>query len=167
MIEALAALCRQQGTGLDRIAAIRLRTSPRWLSVCDIKAPRSGLEVKFSYVWLAGMVVSGLSTASDRAYTDALASDPVLAAFAGRVEVQGDPTVGDMQARGEVVLTDGRSLAFFHDLDAPIPSETLAHSLQVKAQGLIGADSTRLWHLLATLDDRSARDIGAAVRGGR
>ncbi len=60
MIEALAAAKAANGLAPADIAAIRLRTSPRWLRVCDIKAPRTGLEVKFSYAWLAGMVLHGI-----------------------------------------------------------------------------------------------------------
>lgn len=167
MIEALAALVRDHGLAADQVGEIRLETSPRWLTVCDIKAPRSGLEVKFSYVWLAGMVCSGIPTASDRAYTDALAQDGGLADFARRVTVTAAPEVGDMQARGVVVLTDGRRLPFAHDLNAPMPADVLGASLRAKAQGLIGAEAAeRLWAAVAGLDRLSARDLGALLRGG-
>ncbi|MEY4696009.1 MAG: hypothetical protein RIT14_437 [Pseudomonadota bacterium] len=164
MIEALS-VCAGD-VALAEVAEVRLRTSPRWLSVCDIKAPRTGLEVKFSYAWLAGMVMSGISTASDRIYTDALARDARLADFAARVVVTGDLSVGDMQARGEVVLTDGRVLPFFHDLDAPIADAMLAESLRQKARGLLGDEAERLWHLVDGLYMHSARDLGRALRGG-
>jgi 2-methylcitrate dehydratase PrpD len=99
MIEALAALKAAQGLDLAQVAKIHLRTSPRWLSVCDIKTPRTGLEVKFSYVWLAGMVLAEIPTAADTTYTDALAADPALAAFAGCVQVTGDPAICRRRAR--------------------------------------------------------------------
>lgn len=165
MIEALAAL---KANGLDpaQVAAIHLRTSPRWLRVCDIKAPRTGLEVKFSYVWLAGMVLSGIPTAADTTYTDALAADPALAGFAGRVEVTGDASVGDMQSVGEVALSDGRVLPFAHDLAAPIPAEVLQASLLAKGRGLLGDQSEALWSVVAGLDGLSARALGARLRAG-
>lgn len=166
MIEALLALRRDHGVTADQVAEIRLETSPRWLKVCDIKAPRSGLEVKFSYVWLAGMVCSGVSTASDRAYADALAQDDALAGFARRVTVTGHGDVGDMQARGTLHLTDGRVLPFAHDLDAPIPATALEAALRTKAAGLLGARGEALWSLVAGLDGYSARDLGAALRAG-
>lgn len=165
MIEALAALTHAEGVKAGQVVELHLSTSPRWLKVCDIKEPRSGLEVKFSYAWLAGMVFAGIQTASDRAYTDALACDPALAEFARRVTVTGDVSVGDMQARGSVLLADGRTLPFVHDLDAPIPAATLEASLRAKAQGLVGARAEALWSAVARIDGLSARDLGALLRG--
>jgi len=165
MIEALAALVREHGLTAGQVAEVRLRTNPRWLRVCDIKTPRSGLEVKFSYGWLAGMVLSGIPTASDRAYTDALAADPTLAAFARRVRVTGDDTVGDMQAAGEVVLTDGRVFPFAQDLNAPIPKAVLEAALRAKAAGLVGAErAMTLWEAVARLETLSARELGGLIR---
>ena len=54
MIKALA-VARAQGLTAAGVAAVHLHISPRGLSVCDIKRPRTGLEVKFSYAWLAAM----------------------------------------------------------------------------------------------------------------
>lgn len=164
MIEALAAAKAAHGLGAADVAAIRLRTSPRWLRVCDIKAPRTGLEVKFSYAWLAGMVFADIATAADRAYTDALAADAALAAFARKVFVDGDDTVSDMQAEGEITLANGRSVSFTHDLAAPIPAPVLEASLRAKGRGLIGERAETLWAAVAALDGRSARDLGKLLR---
>ena len=163
MIEALAAVRRAHNLTPDRVAGIHLRTSPRWLSVCDIKTPRTGLEVKFSYGWLAGMVLTGIPTASDRAYTDALAQDATLAGIATRITVTGDPGVTDMQAAGEVRLTDGDTLPFACDLAARIPDAVLERSLRAKATGLIGAEGERMWAIVARLDHLSARDLGKVL----
>jgi len=163
MIEALAALKLAHNLTPDRVAKVQLRTSPRWLSVCDIKAPRTGLEVKFSYNWLAGMVLAGIPTASDRAYTDGLAEDAELADFAGRITVAGEAGVTDMQAAGEVRLTDGSTLPFAYDLAARLPDAVLERSLRAKATGLIGAEGERIWALVAGLDSLSARDLGKAL----
>ena len=125
--------------------------------------PRTGLEVKFSYTWLAGMVLAGIPTASDRAYTDALAQDTTLANFAGRITVAGEAGVTDMQAAGEVRLTDGGTLPFAHDLAARLPGDVLERSLRAKATGLIGAEGEQIWALVAGLDSLSARDLGKAL----
>jgi 2-methylcitrate dehydratase PrpD len=157
MIEALRPLAPAQ------IAALHLRTSPRWLTVCDIKEPRTGLEVKFSYAWLAAMVLAGMSTASDRAYTDALAMDAALAAVARRVTVTGDPTLTDMQAVAEITFASGEIRTSAHDLAAPIPHDVLAASLQAKAQALIGPRADMLWQAVAQIDRLSARDLGTLL----
>ena len=163
MIEALAALKRAHNLTPERVASVHLRTSPRWLSVCDIKAPRTGLEVKFSYNWLAGMVLTGIPTASDRAYTDALALDAVLADFAGKISVSGDTAVTDMQAVGVVQLKDGGTLPFAYDIAARLPDAVLENSLRAKATGLIGAEGEHIWAMVTALDSLSARDLGKAL----
>jgi 2-methylcitrate dehydratase PrpD len=154
MIEALRPIAPAE------IAALELRTAPRWLSVCDIKRPRTGLEVKFSYAWLAAMVLSGISTASDRSYTNARAADPALATIARRVTVTGDPSLSDMQTAGEVTLADGSRRAFAHDLAAPIAHDRLAESLRAKGEALIGPRAARLWQAVSTLETLSSRDLG-------
>ncbi|MEI6096722.1 MAG: MmgE/PrpD family protein [Alphaproteobacteria bacterium] len=164
MIEGLAAARRLHQLSAERVAAIHLRTSPRWLSVCDIKAPRTGLEVKFSYTWLAGMVLLDRQTAADRSYTDALAADLELTAFASKITVTGDAKVSDMQAVGDIVLTDGVVLRFGHDLAAPLGPDVLEASLRAKATGLLGAEAEGLWQAVVQLDARTASDLGKLLR---
>ena len=160
MIEALAAVRHARNIAPGQVAAIALRTNPRWLTVCDIKAPRSGLEVKFSYNWLAGMVFAGIQTARDSAYTDALSVDPALASFAARISVSGDAGVTDMQAVGEITLADGQTLQFAHDLAARLPLVELERKLRDKAHGLLGVRAEAIWQVVAGLDGVTARDLG-------
>ncbi|MFN3525683.1 MAG: MmgE/PrpD family protein, partial [Paracoccus sp. (in: a-proteobacteria)] len=89
MIEGLLALLARTPIAPGDVARISVQTAPRWLRVCDIKQPRTGLEVKFSYGWLAGMVLTGRATGDDRVYADELAADVDLAGLAARVEVTG------------------------------------------------------------------------------
>ena len=157
MIEAL------KGHDIAGITALSLRTNPRWLTVCDLKTPRTGLEVKFSYAWLAGIALRGDATGSDKAYTDALANDPALATFAQCVEVTGDSTLTDMQAAGEVQMQDGSTQGFVHDLAAPIPVGDLTLSLRSKAHALLGRSGDALCDALASLDGKTARDLAAIM----
>lgn len=148
---------------LAEIAELRLRTNPRWLRVCDKKAPKTGLEVKFSYAWLAGMTVRGDATGNDRVYTDQLAEDPELAAFAERVTVEADAALTDMQAAGELRLKNGETRAFGHDLALPLDPEVLQNKLEAKAVAAIGDDGPRICNSLASLETMSARDLGALL----
>jgi 2-methylcitrate dehydratase PrpD len=152
------------GNSLDEIASLTLYTNPRWLRVCDLKAPRTGLEVKFSYAWLAGMTLRGDATGDERAYVDALAGDPALRSLAGRVEVIADDSLSDMQATGQVVLSDGRRVGFRHDLDAPVPEDVLAAKLRAKAEAMLGARGAALWERFGRLADSSAGDLGHELR---
>ena len=152
-----------RGRALDTVSAVSLRTNPRWLKVCDKKSPQTGLEVKFSYAWLAGMTLRGDETGSDRIYTDALASDADLATFAARVTVVGDPSVNDLQAEGEVTLANGAVIPFQHDLNAPMSLADLKDKLSTKSVSAIG-DTGRLYRdRLDDLDRMQATDLGGML----
>lgn len=164
MIEGLLAAV-PAGTPLADLAGVTLDTSPRWLTVCDKKAPTTGLEVKFSYAWLAGMTLRGDATGDDRAYTDALAADPELAEFAHCVTVTGDAALTDLQARGKVELKDGRILEYTYDLAAPLELSVLREKLRRKAVELIGERGQILADCLDDLDRLTAHDIGLLIAG--
>jgi 2-methylcitrate dehydratase PrpD len=160
MIEALKA------AGPVDAGAVRVRVNPRWLKVCDIKAPRTGLEVKFSYAWLAAMVLAGIDTAADVTYRDALAGDPTLAGIAARVTVAGDAALADTATEVEIVTADGRTIRVAHDLAAPLPPEAVERGLRAKAAALLGAEEAgRLWALVSEADRQPVREIGSALRG--
>ncbi len=159
MIEALKAT----GAALTNVAQIHLRTNPRWLTVCDIKTPRTGVEVKFSYAWLAGMALRGDATGNDRTFTDALAADPQLAEFAARVTVTGDAGLTDTQAAGDITTVDGGTLPFAHDLAAPIPLDALKRSLRSKAETLLGPKGSSLCDDLSSLGGMGANTLGALL----
>lgn len=166
MIEALLAARRAGDLSADAVEAVALRTNPRWLRVCDVKAPKTGLEAKFSYALLAAMVMHGVDTAADGTYTDALTSDRALVALAGRVTVAGDPAVSDTAAELVLTLAGGRRVALSHDLAAAVPHDVLAAGLRAKARALLGAaEADRLWAAVEGLDRLRAGDLGALLAG--
>jgi 2-methylcitrate dehydratase PrpD len=161
MIEAL------KEAGAVDAKALRVRVNPRWLKVCDIKAPRTGLEVKFSYAWLAAMVLGGIDTAADATYTDALAGDRRLAETAARVTVEADAALSDTATEIEIVTIDGRIIRTAHDLATRQSSEAIERGLRAKAAALLGtAAAGQLWNAVTEIESRSARDLGALLRAG-
>ena len=163
MIEALLGAKELAGVQLDDIGTFALSTNPRWLAVCDIKRPRTGLEVKFSYNWLAGMTLRGDNTGDDRLFTDSLAGDAALAGFAERISVTGDDNLTDLQARGEIRLTDGRGIPVWFDLADPFSPNVLAEKLQRKLSTMIGDTSAVIWDLHPRLGQLGARDVAGAL----
>lgn len=164
MIEALLEPEALRGIALDEVTSFTLQTNPRWLRVCDIKQPRTGLEVKFSYNWLAGMALRGDKTGDDRIYQDRLAGDAALVAFSRKVEVIADESLTDLQARGIVTLANGSKVEVWHDLASRIPLPVLGEKLRGKAEAMIGARGAALWDELSDLSGISARRIGEAIR---
>ena len=162
MIEGLRALLP---LAPDTIETITLRTNPRWLSVCNIAEPATGLEVKFSYAWLAAMVLSGRDTGAFDSYTDAAAGEAALADIARRVDVSGDAALSDMQAEGTVVLTDGTRHGFAYDLaHGPDPSE-INDRLIAKSRALLGNAASRLDPVISDAD-MPAAELGQYIRTG-
>ena len=163
MIEALQTSEAAARVPLDDIRSFSLSTNPRWLAVCDIKRPRTGLEVKFSYNWLAGMTLRGDDTGDDRLFTDSIAGDSELGRFAERINVKGDDELTDLQARGEISFTDGRVIPVWFDLADRLAPEVLAEKLHRKSSTIIGDAGAVIWDLHPRLGQLGARDIASAM----
>ncbi len=157
MIEALDA-ANLRGIGLEKVSAVEIFTNPRWLTVCDKKAPQSGLDTKFSYSWLAGMALRGDETGNDRTYSDELSKDEALIKFAQKVGVFGDEALSDMQVRGAVII-DGRRVGFDYDLDAFVSPRDLQTKLERKAVTVLGERGHGIWANLSHLSKLSCRDL--------
>ena len=162
MIEALRNSSKAPGN-LDRIAAVLLHTNPRWMKVCNIKVPKTGLEVKFSYAWLAGMMLRGDKTDNDRVYTEDLALDPELMRFSSRFTAVGDKEISDMQARIDLTLVGGETLTLTHDLDLPQSNLLLKDRLVTKAISVNGDKGQEIWRQLEHLDTMTAHEIGEMI----
>lgn len=158
MLEALAEVDADPAA----IARIEVRTHPRWLSVCNIAAPATGLETKFSYRLTAAMALSGHNTAALETYSDAAARDAGLIALRDRVAVVADETVAETASDVTVTLADGTALKTAHDLAAPLAIETRTARLRAKTAALVGpAGADTLWQ--ATNAQR-APDMDALCR---
>ena len=166
MIEALRAAIDQRRFSARELSCITVFTHPRWLKVCDIKEPRTGLEAKFSYAHLAAMVVSGVDTSSDKIYTAAIADNEDLRKLAARVEVVGDERLGDMAARVVIRFEADKGVEVSHDLASRLPLDVLERGLRSKASGLLGADpAEKLWANVSALDRLSAGELARLLNG--
>jgi 2-methylcitrate dehydratase PrpD len=154
MLEALRSLSLPAA---DAVTAIDVFTHPRWLRVCNIAAPRTGLEAKFSYAMTAAMALRGIDTGAMGSFQDALAEDAALCALAQRVAVHADESLAETAA--VVRVTAGAVQEAQHDLAAPLALQTRTDKLRAKARALIGDEAeAALWG--ATQAD----DLGGLVR---
>lgn len=131
------------------IAAIRVETHPRWMSVCNQPAPDTGLGAKFSYATVLPMHFLGHDTARLESFSDAICADRKVQALRGRVEVREAADLSEMQARLEVEARDGVVVSAFHDLDAPLALEAREARLRAKAASLLGAGrADAMWAMI-------------------
>ena len=159
MLEAL----RGATTAPEAIAAIEIRTHPRWLTVCNIAAPATGLETKFSFAHTAALSLSGHDTGDVGVFTDALAADPALTALRQKVSVRADEALSETQSTVLIEDGQGHTEHLHHDLSAPIPLDQRADKLRRKASALLGEPRAEaLWQ--ATRGDSLAEFSAQLVR---
>jgi 2-methylcitrate dehydratase PrpD len=118
-IEAARKLREQHGLTPDAIAAIRLRLDETCDRICNIPAPRTGLEAKFSLRLTTAMALAGVDTGGLDSYSEATAADPTLIRLRDKVEFDFRNGMPNTVANLEVVLTDGRTVAASHDSGIP------------------------------------------------
>jgi 2-methylcitrate dehydratase PrpD len=161
MIEAIKAAQQQKAFTADDIKRIIVVTHPRWLKVCDIKQPRTGLEVKFSYVHLAAMIINHIDTSTDKTFTDSLAADVDLMALAKKVDIETNEALNDTTAQVKIAQSSGAIIQVSHDLSDPIADEVLERGLRAKAKGLLGPTTAKkIWSTVMKIETVSARGIG-------
>ena len=151
MLEALADV----NVETETIQSIHVTTHPRWLTVCNIAQPRTGLECKFSYAQTAAMALSGLNTGDIAQYNDGAAKDHALNSIAQKVVVTGDETLSEMQSCARIV-TDVKDHTVTHDLAAPMSLSLRKDKLLKKAKGLVGPDAANALWVAVQGEDLSA-----------
>lgn len=136
-IEAAAALRRAHGAGLDDLAAMTVHSREAILKVCNIPAPRTGLEVKFSIRHLAALALDGADTADTGLYTEATAHDPRIAAARERISFEPREFPNRTAAAVTLETRDGRTLVAEADVGIPA-ADTLAQwdRLTAKARAI-------------------------------
>ncbi|MFK7861349.1 MAG: MmgE/PrpD family protein [Granulosicoccus sp.] len=143
MLEAL----REAGLRGADVESLHIHTHPRWMSVCNIQCPETGLSVKFSYVQTAAMVLSGYDTGDITSFSDQIAQDAELAAMRRRISVSEDSCLTETQTVIKVVLNNRDTRHLTHDLLTPMTSDTRAAKLRAKAKTLVGEHHVQtLWN---------------------
>lgn len=160
MLEALAGL----GAGPEGLERVEIATHPRWLSVCNIAAPATGLEAKFSYRLAAALALTGHDTARPGTWSDTACTDPALTALRDRVTVEPDPALPETAARVTLHYAGGTTRQGAHDLATPPDTATLETRLQAKAAALLGPErAERLRAITAAPDPAALSDLLAGA----
>lgn len=139
---------RAHGAVPERIAKISLKLDRSCDRVCNIPAPRDGLEAKFSLRQTVAMALSGVDTASLDTYSAATATDPALVALRDRVDLDFQDAWPQAAAEIAVTLADGRVIQASHDAGVPSSDiadqgERLAAKFDALAVPVVGAARAR------------------------
>ncbi|WP_171176346.1 MmgE/PrpD family protein [Ruegeria sp. HKCCD8929] len=147
------------------VAELKVRTHPRWMSVCNQPAPETGLGAKFSYRTVLAMSALGHDTARLDSYTDAICADPRLNSLRGRITVEADDGLSETQAHLSLLRRDGARREAEYDLQAPMSLSTREERVRAKAAKLIGHQmADEVWSMLRT--GGQAADFAARLHTG-
>jgi 2-methylcitrate dehydratase PrpD len=110
---------REQGIGLDQIERIDLQLEEACDRICNIPAPRTGLEAKFSLRLTTAMGLAGVDTGRQASYCEETAANPDLIRLRDKVNFDFSPAVSKTFARIDLVLTNGSRITASHDSGTP------------------------------------------------
>ncbi len=133
------------------VAELKIKTHPRWMSVCNQPAPDTGLGAKFSYRTVIAMQALGYDTAVPASYSEKTCADPRLKSLRDRISVEADDSLSETQAQVALLKRDGVRREAMHDLMAPLPLADREDRVRQKASKLIGSDEAdAIWSMLRT-----------------
>jgi 2-methylcitrate dehydratase PrpD len=158
-IEAVGSLRDTHGIGLDDLAAMTVYGRGSVFQVCNIAAPRTGLQVKFSIRHLAALALDGADTADLDLYTDVTATDPRIVTAREKVHFEPKEFANRSAAAVTLETRDGRS--FMAEMDVGIPAadpaaqwDRLSAKVRSIADPVIGAE--RVGAMIAAIDGLDA-----------
>lgn len=118
-IEAGRKVAAAAGVAPDAIAGIEIRVAPVTDGVCNIPAPRTGLEAKFSLRLTTAMALAGKDTSAIATFDDAVTGDPTLVELCRRTSVGFVEGWADTRSAVTITLADGRRFTAEHDAGEP------------------------------------------------
>jgi len=114
-IEATRKLREQFGVTPDRVQYVNVELEESCDRICNIPAPRTGLEAKFSLRLATAMGLAGIDTGRLSTYSEAVAADPELVRLRDKVNLDFRVGIRNTFAEVELLLTDGTRLRARHD----------------------------------------------------
>ncbi len=118
-IDSARKLREQHGVTPDRVERIRVQVEESCDRICNIPAPVTGLEAKFSLKLATAMGLSGIDTGRLSTYSEAVATNPSLTALRDKVELDFRTGIPNTFAEIELLLTDGTTVTARHDSGIP------------------------------------------------
>jgi 2-methylcitrate dehydratase PrpD len=119
-IEASNMLRQQHGFQADAISKVELNVNDGHVKVCNILAPKTGLEIKFSLRATNALALLGENTANDGLFTNKTAARADVIALRDKIEVRPKPVAPHTLSEVVVHLKDGRVVRQAHDVGIPM-----------------------------------------------
>jgi 2-methylcitrate dehydratase PrpD len=137
-IEAARKLREQYGVTHERVEQVRVEIEESCDRICNIAAPRTGLEAKFSLRLATAMGLAGFDTGRLSTYSELVAADPVLVGLRDKVNLDFRVGIPNTFSRIELLLIDGSRLIATHDSGIPATDTSdQGRRLEQKFSGLV------------------------------
>ena len=157
----------------QHIKGVTVRAEQTSEAMCNIAAPTTGLEAKFSLKFMTAAALLRADTSSLELYQDAKVRDAVVCGLRDKVTVEFVKGWPKMKSEVIVELADGRKLCATHD--AGVPPADLAQQgqrLRTKFQRLacpiVSSERTgEILHLVDALEHTSVADLMEACAVAR
>ena len=145
-IEAVAALRQAHQLMPGDVERITLYVPHGHLNVCNIPAPATGLEVKFSLRHTAALALVGDDTAALDTYSDAIANRPDLVVLRDKVEVVTRSFPRQSPAAVDITLRNGATVSTTLDVGEPAQDleaqwARLTHKFHSLVDPILGTDA--------------------------
>ena len=142
-IEGCAALAREHGLKAADIERIDLAVHPLVLELTGKRAPRVGLEGKFSVFHSSACAVI-FGAAGESEYSDAVVARADVVALRYRVDAKAKPGIAEHQCEVRMTLKDGRVLSHFVEhvtgsVERPMTDEALDTKFRGLVEPILGA----------------------------
>ena len=146
-IESARKLREQHRFAPDQVERIAVRIEESCDRICNIPAPVTGLEAKFSLRLTTAMGLTGIDTSRLSTYSEAVAADPVLVGLRDKVSFDFRTDVSSTFTEIELSLRDGTKWTAQHDSGVPAADVALQGTrLEAKfaalAEPIIGTAKT-------------------------
>ena len=145
-LEALGRIIADGGAVPDQIEMMSVSTNSRFMRVCNIASPTTGLEAKFSFRLVMALAVLGYDTAALDTYTDEICSVPSVVGLRDMVVVNVDDTLAETESVVTVRDKSGVQKTVRYDLNDLLPLAEKQARIAAKSTSLIGdAAAQHLW----------------------
>ncbi len=167
-LNVIRALRAEHKFGLDDVEETSLKVRTTHASVCCIREPVSGLEIKFSITHLAAMGLDGVDTSALETFSDENANDPRYVQARARISLDLNEDIDRSAAVITVKLKDGRELRGEDNVGVPARDtneqwERLSAKFSALATPVAGAERTsELLQRIGTLENEA--DISTLMK---
>ena len=163
LIDAVIAIRNRERIDPQAVSEISLQVHPLVPSITDVAEPDTGLQSKFSAVHAAAVALID-GAAGIAQYSDAKATDPIVATLRHKIRIVADATLGSDEARATIVVGSKR-----YDIHIPHATGTVANPMSdsaieakflANAIPVVGERAHRVIELISTLERlRDVRDL--------